>query len=387
MAKSANAFRTIREVSEWLETPAHVLRFWESKFRQVSPVKRAGGRRYYRPADMLLLGGLKKLLHEDNMSIKDAARFLKTDGVKAVQALSRPLEETVSGQQDSGVTPTQSQPEPALADLHPDAAVEPPVIPEASEGAIVNNESPVNAVIDRPETSLPEQVSEPAQLSLPGTPDPAPLSVEKPVEAPVTLPEKPVKRPGVHSEEVSDVTNEPDLFSLMEPTVPETPVQENQIVADDQLSDLPAHAAIETEIPTPPETPAPDEMVAASAEVHMSDTPEDAAVPSTGMTGTSEEPQNTPAPELSDPDQTDPASAQIADTDAPDENIPDAAIPMAIETTAVPEDPANDVVFLREQPVLTVILNTAFPMLVSAGPALEVAATRLETLRNRMAGR
>lgn len=387
MAKSANAFRTIREVSEWLDTPAHVLRFWESKFRQVSPVKRAGGRRYYRPADMLLLGGLKKLLHEDNMSIKDAARFLKTDGVKAVQALSRPLEETVSGQQDSDVTPTKSHPEPALADLHPDAAIESPVIPEASEGAIVNNESPVNAAVDTPETSLPEQVSEPAQLSLPGTPDPVPLSVEKPVEAAVSLPEKPAKRPDVHSEEVSDVTDEPNLFSLMEPTVPETPVQESQVVADDQLSDLPAHAAIETEIPTPPETPALDEMVAASVEVPQSEAPGDTVVPSTGTSGTSEEPEGARAPEPSDPDQTDPVTAQVTDTDAPDENIPDAAIPMAIETAAVPEDPADDAVFLREQPVLTVILNTAFPMLVSAGPALEVATTRLETLRNRMAGR
>ncbi|WP_107495858.1 MerR family transcriptional regulator [Thalassobius sp. I31.1] len=387
MAKSANAFRTIREVSEWLDTPAHVLRFWESKFRQVSPVKRAGGRRYYRPADMFLLGGLKKLLHEDNMSIKDAARFLKTDGIKAVQALSRPLEETGSGQQDSDVTPTKSQPEPALADLHPDAAVESTVIPEASEGAIVNNESPVNAAVDTPETSLPEQVSEPAQLSLPGTPDPVPLSVEKPVEAAVSLPEKPAKRPDVHSEEVSDVTDEPNLFSLMEPTVPETPVQENQIVADDQLSDLPAHAAIETEIPTPAETPAPDEMVAASVEVPQSEAPGDTVVPSTGTAGTSEEPEGARAPEPSDPDQTDPVTAQVTDTDAPDENIPDAAIPMAIETAAVPEDPADDAVFLREQPVLTVILNTAFPMLVSAGPALEVATTRLETLRNRMASR
>ncbi len=60
MAKSAEAFRTISEVAEWLETPAHVLRFWESKFAQVKPVKRAGGRRYYRPADMELLGGIKR---------------------------------------------------------------------------------------------------------------------------------------------------------------------------------------------------------------------------------------------------------------------------------------------------------------------------------------
>lgn len=91
MAKSPDAFRTIREVSEWLDTPAHVLRFWESKFSQIRPVKRAGGRRYYRPNDMLLLGGIKRLLHEDGHTIKRVQRMLGTDGIKAVAALSQPL--------------------------------------------------------------------------------------------------------------------------------------------------------------------------------------------------------------------------------------------------------------------------------------------------------
>ncbi|KCV83748.1 MerR family transcriptional regulator [Actibacterium atlanticum] len=90
--KSPDAFRTISEVSEWLETPTHVLRFWESKFNQVKPVKRAGGRRYYRPADMLLLGGIKKLLHEDGMTIRGAQKLLREQGVKKVSALSQPLD-------------------------------------------------------------------------------------------------------------------------------------------------------------------------------------------------------------------------------------------------------------------------------------------------------
>ncbi|MFD1341732.1 MerR family transcriptional regulator [Litorisediminicola beolgyonensis] len=92
MSKSRDAFRTISEVADWLDTPAHVLRFWESKFTQVKPVKRAGGRRYYRPSDMMLLGGLKKLLHEDGMTIKGAQKVLSEKGVKAVSALSQPLE-------------------------------------------------------------------------------------------------------------------------------------------------------------------------------------------------------------------------------------------------------------------------------------------------------
>ncbi len=88
MAKSRDAFRTISEVAEWLETPAHVLRFWESKFTQIKPVKRAGGRRYYRPADMELLGGIKQLLHEDGMTIKGVQKVLREHGVRHVSSLN-----------------------------------------------------------------------------------------------------------------------------------------------------------------------------------------------------------------------------------------------------------------------------------------------------------
>lgn len=91
--KSPEAFRTISEVADWLDRPAHVLRFWESKFNQIKPVKRAGGRRYYRPEDMLLLGGIKKLLHDDGMTIKGAQKVLRDQGVRYVSGLSQPLDE------------------------------------------------------------------------------------------------------------------------------------------------------------------------------------------------------------------------------------------------------------------------------------------------------
>lgn len=95
-SKSADAFRTISEVADWLNTPAHVLRFWESKFSQVKPVKRAGGRRYYRPADMTLIGGIKKLLHDDGMTIKGVQKILREQGIKHVAAMSPPLDEDLS---------------------------------------------------------------------------------------------------------------------------------------------------------------------------------------------------------------------------------------------------------------------------------------------------
>lgn len=88
MKKAPDAFRTISEVSDWLDTPAHVLRFWESKFSQVKPVKRAGGRRYYRPDDMRLLGGIKQLLHNDGLTIKGVQKILREQGMKHVADLS-----------------------------------------------------------------------------------------------------------------------------------------------------------------------------------------------------------------------------------------------------------------------------------------------------------
>ena len=92
MTKSADAFRTISEVAEWLNTETHVLRFWESKFSQIKPVKRAGGRRYYRPKDMLIIGGIKKLLHEDGATIKGAQKIIKEKGLNYISSLSKTLD-------------------------------------------------------------------------------------------------------------------------------------------------------------------------------------------------------------------------------------------------------------------------------------------------------
>jgi DNA-binding transcriptional MerR regulator len=88
MDKSPDAFRTISEVADFLETPAHVLRFWESRFPQIRPVKRAGGRRYYRPADVALLTGIKRLLHDEGLTIRGVQKILREQGVRHVAGLS-----------------------------------------------------------------------------------------------------------------------------------------------------------------------------------------------------------------------------------------------------------------------------------------------------------
>jgi len=92
VCKSPDAFRTISEVSDWLELPTHVLRFWESKISQISPVKRAGGRRYYRPNDMLLLGGVKFLLYEQGLTIRALKQKITSEGQKSIATYSQPLD-------------------------------------------------------------------------------------------------------------------------------------------------------------------------------------------------------------------------------------------------------------------------------------------------------
>ena len=87
-SKSADAYRTISEVAEELGLPQHVLRFWETRFPQVKPLKRAGGRRFYRPEDVELLRAVKALLYDDGYTIKGVQRMLRDQGPKAITALT-----------------------------------------------------------------------------------------------------------------------------------------------------------------------------------------------------------------------------------------------------------------------------------------------------------
>ena len=86
MSKNPDAFRTISEVAEELDLPQHVLRFWETRFSQIKPMKRRGGRRYYRPDDVDLLRGIKALLYEEGYTIRGVQRMLKAKGNRLVRA-------------------------------------------------------------------------------------------------------------------------------------------------------------------------------------------------------------------------------------------------------------------------------------------------------------
>jgi DNA-binding transcriptional MerR regulator len=90
LEKAADAFRTISEVADDLDLPQHVLRFWESRFPQIRPMKRAGGRRYYRPDDVDLLRGIRHLLYGEGYTIRGVQRILREQGLKFVQSVWQP---------------------------------------------------------------------------------------------------------------------------------------------------------------------------------------------------------------------------------------------------------------------------------------------------------
>jgi DNA-binding transcriptional MerR regulator len=90
LEKAPDAFRTISEVAEDLDVPQHVLRFWESRFRDIKPMKRGGGRRYYRPEDINLLRGIRHLLYGEGYTIRGVQRILREQGAKFVQAVWQP---------------------------------------------------------------------------------------------------------------------------------------------------------------------------------------------------------------------------------------------------------------------------------------------------------
>jgi DNA-binding transcriptional MerR regulator len=124
MSKSADAFRTISEVAADLAVPKHVLRFWEGKFAQIRPMKRGGGRRYYRPGDLELLRGIRHLLHAEGYTIKGVQRILREQGVDAVKRFGRD-DAPVAPPQMAGraaATPREPAPAPAPAQQPPAAA-------------------------------------------------------------------------------------------------------------------------------------------------------------------------------------------------------------------------------------------------------------------------
>ena len=126
MAKAADAFRTISEVADEIGIAKHVLRFWEVKFPQVRPMKRGGGRRFYRPEDLELLKGICRLLHNEGYTIRGVQKILRRDGVEAVKAFSTTPQASAT-HETTNVAPAESKRKPA-------PVVPPPVQSQARRG-------------------------------------------------------------------------------------------------------------------------------------------------------------------------------------------------------------------------------------------------------------
>ena len=107
-SKTTRAFRTISEAGEELGLQPHVLRFWESKFSQIKPIKRGGGRRFYRPEDIEFLRGIKKLLHDEKHPIKDVQKLIRAKGPERVVELGRSIQKA---SKDRDISETNLVPE------------------------------------------------------------------------------------------------------------------------------------------------------------------------------------------------------------------------------------------------------------------------------------
>jgi len=139
--KSPDAYRTISEAGEEAGLPPHVLRFWESKFSALKPIKRAGGRRMYRPQDILLLKGLRRLLYDDGYTIKGAQKYLREHGVANVAALADDAPASADAdpaQADTSSAPAVQAESQASEATHPDmeSAAEPVAVVMGSGGAL-----------------------------------------------------------------------------------------------------------------------------------------------------------------------------------------------------------------------------------------------------------
>lgn len=259
MNKSPDAFRTIGEVAHWLETPAHVLRFWESRFPEIAPVKRAGGRRYYRPEDMRLLGGIKHLLHDEGKTIKAVQEKLNAEGVEAISALSGDLLADTS----------QPEPEPAPPEITPEKTPEaPPAAAEVQSDEAPTQVAPEPASEDTSTSAIQQEID----LERPGSPKPA-ASENLPDSAePATAPDTDsVSEPALQAVEPEGET--PAVEQPEEPATIQGPSDDAPVDAGapDDLDDLAASPLFSK--PVAPTKPAPSGQTESAAVSHSAPPP------------------------------------------------------------------------------------------------------------------
>lgn len=176
--KSANAYRTISEVAGSLGVPQHVLRFWETKFPAVKPLKRGGNRRYYRPEDIEVLQVIHKLLHVDGYTIKGAQKLLKERGVRAL------VEELLN--EGAPEAAPEAPTEEAATEANPQTDAQAEAATETEAGAVLAEAGIPEAPTAEPEPTRPAPADAPAQdqaLDTPQAPQAALVAELKSIRA------------------------------------------------------------------------------------------------------------------------------------------------------------------------------------------------------------
>ena len=239
--KSEDAFRTIAEVSSILGVEQHALRYWESQFKQVSPVRRRGNRRLYRPSDINLIAGLRKLLHEDNHTLKAAQKFLDKMGTEHVASLGA---EFLHGAGSPGNTPEASEQEPTGPAGSRDAADEAAASSEPNDTASPESESvaSVSTVGGEPGTEA-ETVCEELETETPEQEtliEAAAITVEEEPCTETVSPSEPDDTASPESESVASVSTvggEPgtEAETVCEELETETPEQKHLIEAAEEV--------------------------------------------------------------------------------------------------------------------------------------------------------
>jgi len=413
MSKSRDAFRTISEVSTALDTPAHVLRFWESKFTQVKPVKRAGGRRYYRPADLNLLAGIKKLLHEDGMTIKGAQKLLREQGVKHVTALG----ETALSNSASSVAK-----EPVDADVPANTVATP-----ASDMAAV---TPTPATITPLETAAPVEPETPLAKPAAAHSSNANLGITNVVNMLRQAEPKSdgpalslnLKRASHVNDEAVEAETAQDTFSTNDPTPTQTEVDEVEVATADpehapKTPDGPTlslnlkpvtkvdHAPVEAEAAqdtflsdgvTAPQTTAIDEELATEPEPKPTTiTPDGLALslnPKPATQGVDTPSETTPAQETFFGADHSPTPLQTTENDVGPVTEPTPETVSAEETTPllimpnVPADPSDNDSKAPAR-LFHLLQNTSRPKLATRHTEIAPLLGRMQILRDRIHAR
>ena len=225
--KSPDAFRTISEAADVLDLPQHVLRFWETRFSQIKPMKRSGGRRYYRPSDIALLQGIRHLLYDEGYTIKGVQRILREQGIAHVTGMGEGLPA-----EPAAVAPQSSQTQPVSASRPPSA--EAPVNPD-----------PVRAALHPSATQPPASVSSVAADSIAPAPISRPVPASQPVQ-PLPQPPSPslqfVREPEHEAPAHVQATPVAELH-VVPHQQPLAPAVEQQVVAQTQTVPEPGAAA------------------------------------------------------------------------------------------------------------------------------------------------